>query len=135
MHLFNVFFFFSFKYLICKSHGSNSMHWGIYACRRSRRGRLNLYRLTKIGLEKMFPGLMSLDFCCCIKMARSESYVNNMKAWIHPVFPSRDHAGGGVMVWGIFSWHTLDPLLPIEHWLNATAYLSIVASHARYAFF
>ncbi len=35
--------------------------------------------------------------------------------------------GGGVMVWGIFSWHTLGPLVPIEHRLNATAYLSIVA--------
>ncbi len=33
--------------------------------------------------------------------------------------------GGGVMVWGIFSWHTLDPLVPTEHRLNATAYLSI----------
>ncbi len=30
------------------------------------------------------------------------------------------------MVWGIFSWHTLGPLVPIEHHLNATAYLSIV---------
>ncbi len=37
--------------------------------------------------------------------------------------------GGGVMVWGIYSWHTLGPLLPIEHCLNATAYLSIVADH------
>ncbi len=37
--------------------------------------------------------------------------------------------GGGVMVWGIFSWHTLGPLVPIEHRLNATAYLSIVADH------
>ncbi len=37
--------------------------------------------------------------------------------------------GGGVMVWGIYSWHTLGPLLPIEHRLNATAYLSIVADH------
>ena len=27
---------------------------------------------------------------------------------------------GGVMVWGIFSWHTLCPLVPIEHCLNAT---------------
>ncbi len=35
-------------------------------------------------------------------------------------------AGGGVMVWGIFSWHTLGPLVPIEHRLNTTAYLSIV---------
>uniref|UniRef100_A0AAR2M4K4 Uncharacterized protein n=1 Tax=Pygocentrus nattereri TaxID=42514 RepID=A0AAR2M4K4_PYGNA len=34
--------------------------------------------------------------------------------------------GGGVMVWGIFSWHTLGPLVPIEHHLNAAAYLSII---------
>ncbi len=39
--------------------------------------------------------------------------------------------GGGAMVWGIFSWHTLDPLVPIEHRLNATAYLSIVADHVH----
>ncbi len=38
---------------------------------------------------------------------------------------------GGVMVWGIFSWHTLGPLVPIEHHLNATAYLSIVADHVH----
>ncbi len=37
--------------------------------------------------------------------------------------------GGGVMVWGIFSWHTFGPLVPIEHRLNATAFLSIVADH------
>ncbi len=39
--------------------------------------------------------------------------------------------GGGVMVWGIFSWHTLGPLVPFEHRLNATAYLSIVADHVH----
>ncbi len=38
-------------------------------------------------------------------------------------------AGGGVMVWGIFSWHTLGPLVPIEYRLNTTVYLSIVADH------
>ncbi len=38
-------------------------------------------------------------------------------------------AGGGVMVWGIFSLHTLGPLVSIEHRLNATASLSIVADH------
>ncbi len=38
---------------------------------------------------------------------------------------------GGVMVWGIFSWHTLGPLVPIEHSLNTTAYLSIVADHVH----
>ncbi len=41
-------------------------------------------------------------------------------------------AGGvGVMVWGIFSWHTLGPLVPIEHCLNATAYPSIVADYVH----
>ncbi len=41
-------------------------------------------------------------------------------------------AGGrGVVVWGIFSWHTLCPLVPIEHRLNATDYLSIVADHVH----
>ncbi len=39
--------------------------------------------------------------------------------------------GGGVMVKGTFSWHTLVPLLQIEHLLNTTAYLSIVAGHVR----
>ncbi len=40
-------------------------------------------------------------------------------------------AGVGVMVWGIFSWHTLGLLVPIEHHLNATAYLSIVADYVH----
>ncbi len=40
--------------------------------------------------------------------------------------------GGGVMVRGIFSWHTLGPLAPIEHRLNATDSLSIVADHVLY---
>ncbi len=39
--------------------------------------------------------------------------------------------GGGVIVKGIFSWHTLVPSLPIEHLLNTTAYLSIVAGHVH----
>ncbi len=39
--------------------------------------------------------------------------------------------GGGVMVCGIFSWHTLGSLVLIEHHLNATAYPSIVADHVH----
>ncbi len=39
--------------------------------------------------------------------------------------------GGGVTVGGIFSWHTLGPLVPIEHRLNTTVYLSIVADHVH----
>ncbi len=40
-------------------------------------------------------------------------------------------AGGGVMVWRIFSWQTLGPIISIEHRLNATAYLSIVADRVH----
>ncbi len=40
-------------------------------------------------------------------------------------------AGGGVMVRGIFSWQTLSPLVPTDHRLNTTAYLSIVADHVH----
>ncbi len=36
--------------------------------------------------------------------------------------------GGGYGVWDIFLAH-FGPLVPIEHCLNATAYLSIVADH------
>ncbi len=39
--------------------------------------------------------------------------------------------GGGVMVWGIFSWHTFGPLVPIKYSLNATGYQSIVADHVH----
>ncbi len=35
------------------------------------------------------------------------------------------------MMWGIFSWHTLGLLVPIEHRLNSAAYLSIVADHVH----
>jgi len=39
--------------------------------------------------------------------------------------------GGGVMVWGIFSWHTLGLLVPIEHCLIVSAYMSSVADHVH----
>jgi len=37
--------------------------------------------------------------------------------------------GGGVMAWGMFSWHTFGPLVPIGYRLNVTAYLSINMGH------
>ncbi len=42
---------------------------------------------------------------------------------------SMGQAAAGVMVWEIFSWQTLGPLVPTEHHLNTTAYLSIVADY------
>ncbi len=45
---------------------------------------------------------------------------------------SKVQAGGdGVMCGGIYSWHTLGPLVPIEHRLNSTAYMNIVADHVH----
>ncbi len=53
-------------------------------------------------------------------------------SWIHPALYQRFRLVVVVlMVWGIFSWHTLGPLVPIEHRLNATAYLSIVPDHVH----
>ncbi len=77
----------------------------------------------------MLPALIRLNFFCNIQMVGSEFGIKNMKAWIHPA--TVQSGGGGLMVWGIFSWHTLGPLVPIEHHLNATAYLSIVADHVH----
>ncbi len=73
---------------------------------------------------------MSLNFCCDIQMVMSEFGVKNMKSMDPSCLVSKVQAGGGgVMVWGIVSWHTFGPLVPIEHRLNTTAYLSIVADH------
>ncbi len=71
---------------------------------------------------------MSLDFCCNIQMVGSEFGVKNMKAWIHPALSQ----GSGWYWWcngvgDIFFAH----LVPIEHRLNATVYLSIVADHVH----
>ncbi len=68
---------------------------------------------------------MSLDFCCDIQMVGSEHESMDPSCLVSTV----QAGGGGVMVWGIFSWHTLGSLLPIERCLNATACMSIVTDH------
>ncbi len=58
--------------------------------------------------------------------------VKNMKVWIYPALSQRFNGVGGVMVWGIYFWHTLGSLIPIKfNRLNATVYLSIVADHVH----
>lgn len=39
---------------------------------------------------------------------------------------------GGVIMWSIFSCHTLGPLASIVNHLNATAYLDIIADHIHH---
>lgn len=36
-------------------------------------------------------------------------------------------SGGGIMVWGTFSWHTLGDLVPIKAHLNVAAHLGNMA--------
>lgn len=56
---------------------------------------------------------------------------NRLNAWIWPsVWTVEDHKGG-VVVWGTFAWLTLIPLLPVNHSMNATEYLSILADHVH----
>ncbi len=53
--------------------------------------------------------------------------LNGVRIW-HKEYECMEH-GGGVIVWGIYSWYTLGTLVPIEYRLNATAYRSIVTDH------
>ena len=61
---------------------------------------------------KMLPGLMNLDFCWGLQMVGLEFDDNRINPCIQPALCQQ--AGGGVMVWRMFSWHTLGPLIPIN---------------------
>ncbi len=76
--------------------------------------------------------MMSLNFCCNILDGRVRIWRKEHES-IDPscLVSTVQAAHGGVIVWGVFSWYTLGPLVPIEHCLNATSYLSIVADHVH----
>ncbi len=127
------------RYKICRIPSLNAQHveaWSRWAtaaedhtgCRscqlRTGNGGYNSHRFTKIG--KTLPGLMSLDFCCDIQDGRVRIWRKEHESMDPSCLVSTVQAGGGVMVWGIFSWHTLGLLVPIELRLISTAYLSIV---------
>lgn len=69
---------------------------------------------------------MNLDCYCNIRMIESEFGMNNMKAWIHLALYQQFRVL--LAVWGIFSHHTLDPLVQNDH-LNATK--RVVADHVH----
>ncbi len=73
---------------------------------------------------------MSLGFCCDIQMVGPEFGVKNMKSWIHPALSLRFRLVVVVQWCGGYCLGTLC-LVPIEHRLNATDYLSIVADHVH----
>lgn len=54
--------------------------------------------------------LSKFCICCHIQMLGSEFGMNNVKAWLHPaLYSTLQVAGGGVTLWGRFSWRSLKP--------------------------
>lgn len=64
------------------------------------------------------PGVMSLSLSCNIQMVRSCKHESKDPSCLL----SEVQAAGGVML-GIFSQHTLGPLIPTKNCLNTAAYL------------
>lgn len=64
-----------------------------------------------------------------VSIVESEFGADHIKAWIHPVFCQWFKL---LVVWlcGEYFLGNLEPLVSVEHSLNTTAWLSIVAGHA-----
>ncbi len=111
-------------------------HTGCRSCQlRTGNGGYSSHRITKIGKQKIGKNVAWSDesrFLLRHSDGRVRIWCKEHETMDPFCLVSTVQAGGGgVMVWGIFSWHTLGPLVPIEHCLNATAYLSIVADHVH----
>jgi hypothetical protein len=70
---------------------------------------------------------MNPGSCCVMLMAESRFGIGTMSPWPQPAWCQRLLCNGV----GMFSWHTLGPLILIEQCLNATAYLNIVADQVH----
>ncbi len=110
-------------------------HTGYRSCQlRTGNGGHHSHRLTKIGQEDWKNVAWSDESMFLLRHSDGR-----VRIW-HKDHESMDPSnlvstvqagGGGVIVFRTFSWHTLGPLVLIEHRLNATDYLSIVADHVH----
>ncbi len=107
---------------------------GCRSCQlRKGNGGYNTHRLTKIGQIEDWKNVAWSDESRFL-LRHSDGRVRIF----HKEHESMDPSclvsmvqAGGVMMWGIFSWHTLGILVPIEHGLNAAVYLRFVADHVH----
>ncbi len=85
---------------------------------RTGNGGYNSHRLTQNWAIEDWKNVCWSDesrFLLRHKMIGSEFGIKTLKAWIHPALSQLVQAGGGgVMVWGIFSWDTLGPLVQLS---------------------
>lgn len=73
---------------------------------------------------------MNVDFCGDSQMGRVRLWCESLDSTCP--LSTVQAGGGGVMVWGMSSSHTLGPLIAANHCLNVTAYQSIVVNHAHW---
>ena len=80
-------------------------------------------------IGKTLPGLMNPGSYCFTLMGGLWYGGNHMNTCIyHAMY---QHCRLVVMVWGVFSWHTLDPLIKVEQRFNATGYLNIITNQVH----
>jgi len=115
--------------------GNNSRRYHSIPLQIGKRG-YNLQELTKIGQLKIGKNFAWSDKSRFL-LRHLDDRVRIWRKQNENMDPSclvttvQAGDGGGVMVWGMFSWHTSGSLVPIEHRLNATAYQSIVSDHVH----
>ena len=80
-------------------------------------------------VKKTLPGLMNPGSCYFTLMGGLGYLENHMSICIHHA--AFQHCRLVVVVWGVFSWHTLGPLIKAELRLNTTGYLNIFANQAH----
>lgn len=84
-------------------------------------------QLDSKQLHKHWPDLQMSTSAASSTMVMLEFVISNISLDLFCVVSTTQPGLGGVLVGGIFSWHTLGNLIPSKYWLNATAYLSMVA--------
>ncbi|GBM07954.1 Transposable element Tc1 transposase [Araneus ventricosus] len=70
--------------------------------------------------RRELPGRMNPDFSFITSMVVS-GYAG---CQANSCFPLSPHAGGGIMLWGMFSWAALGPVVVVEQAMKAANYLN-----------